>query len=163
MLTLLCDLVAHQGHANAAVLAAVQRSEAASADGELIDLLHHVLIANRFWIGVVRRVPFVVAHEANVPRAVGPLLDAFQATHDEELTWTAVATEADCMARLTDPLIPGGECSVGEALTQVCMHSHAHRAQIAKMLRRHGVVPPQTDFIFWLTERRPPDWGDREG
>ncbi len=158
MLSLLRDLVAHKGHANAAVLAVVRRSEPASADSELLDLLHHVLIANRFWICAVRRVPFVAASEARVPRAVEPLTAAFRATHDEELAWLGVAIDADCVATLTDVLIPGGACSVGDALTQVCLHSHGHRAQIAKMLRRHGVVPPQTDFILWLTERRPPDW-----
>ncbi len=158
MLTLLRDMVAHNGHANAAVLAAVGGSEAALADGELVDLLHHILIANRFWICAVRRVPFVAAVEMSVPRALGPLLEGFRATQHEEDAWMAAATEADCAATLTDPLIPGGQCSVGDALTQVCLHSHAHRAQIAKMLRRHGVVPPHTDFILWRAERRPPQW-----
>ena len=158
MLTLLRDLVAHKGHANAAVLAAVRGSEVASADSELVDLLHHVLIANRFWICAVRRMPFSAAHEANVARAIGPLCEAFRATQHEEDAWMTAATEADCAAMLTDPLIPGGQCSVGDALTQVCLHSHAHRAQIAKMLRRYGVVPPQTDFIVWLTERPQAEW-----
>ena len=161
MLTLLRDLVAHKGHANAAVLAAVGGSEVASADSELADLLHHVLIANRFWICAVRRVPFSAANETSVPRAIGPLLEAFRATQHEEDAWMTAATEADCAAMLSDSLIPGGQCSVADALMQVCMHSHAHRAQIAKMLRRHGVVPPQTDFILWLTERRPPEWDTR--
>jgi uncharacterized damage-inducible protein DinB len=159
MLRLLRDLVAHKGHANAALLGAVQGSASAAADVELLELLHHVLIANRFWICAVRRVPFIAAREASTPRAIASLLDAFRATQDEERTWISAATEEDCAATLTDPLIPGGECHVGEALVQVCMHSHAHRAQVAKILRRHGVVPPQTDFILWLTERRQPKWG----
>ncbi len=158
MLTLLRDLVAHKGYANAAVLAAVRHSEAA-ADGELLDLLHHILIANRFWICAVRRVPFVGATEASVPRTVESLTAAFRATQDEELAWLSEATDADCAATLTHALMPGGACSVGDALTQVCLHSHGHRAQIAKLLRRHGVVPPQTDFIVWLTERPRPSWG----
>ena len=158
MLTLLRDMIAHKGHATAAVLAAVGGSEAASADGELVELLHHILIANRFWICAVRRVPFNTAHEMSLPRALGPLAKAFQATQSEEDTWLTAAAEGDCAATLTDPLIPGGQCAVGDALTQVCMHSHAHRAQIATLLRRHGVVPPQTDFIFWLAERPRPTW-----
>ena len=159
MLELLRDLIAHKGHATAAVLAAVRGSDPASTDGELLDLLHHVLVANRFWICAVRGVPFVAAREASVPQTLVSLLEAFRATEDEELTWMAAATEANCAATPTDPLIPGGECSVGEAFTQVCMHSHAHRAQIAKLLRRHGVVPPQTDFILWLAERRQSERG----
>lgn len=158
MLSLLQDLVAHKGHANAALLAAVRRSEAAAADGELVDLLHHILIANRFWITAVRGVPFIEAREANVHRTLASLIDAFRATQDEESAWIAAASEEDCAATLTHPLIPGGACTVGAALTQVCLHSQAHRAQVAKMLRRHGGVPPQTDFIVWLVERQPPDW-----
>ena len=158
MLSLLRDLLAHKGHANAALLAAVRRSEAASLDIDLLELLHHILIANRFWICSVRQAPFLAADEAGVPRALASLGDAFRATHDEEIAWISAATEEDLAARLTDPRIPGGHCSVGEALTQVCLHSHAHRAQVARMLRGHGATPPQTDFILWLADRRPPEW-----
>lgn len=158
MLSLLRDLIAHKGHANAALLASVQRSEAAAADGEVMDLLHHILIANRFWIATVRREPFVESRHANVERTLPSLLDAFRRTQDEEAAWIADATEDECAATLTHPLIPGGACTVGAALTQVCLHSHAHRAQLAKLLRRHGGVPPQNDFILWLVERPSPDW-----
>lgn len=158
MLSLLRDLVAHKGFANATVLMAVEGSEAAAADPEVLELLHHILISNRFWVCAVRRVPFDYAREAAVPRLVEPLRQAFKATHDEESHWLASATEVDCAATLTDALIPGGQCSAGEALTQVCLHSHGHRAQLAKLLRRHGIVPPQGDFIVWLTERRQPTW-----
>ena len=161
MLSLLRDLLAHKGQANATLLAAIRRSEAASLDTDLLELLHHILIANRFWICAVRQAPFTAARETSVPRALGSLRDAFRVTHDEERTWISAATEQDCAAKLTDPRIPGGQCSVGEALTQVCLHSHAHRAQIARMLRSHGVVPPQTDFILWLVDRRPPEWDPR--
>ena len=34
------------------------------------------------------------------------------------------------------------------------MHSHGHRAQIAKIYRRLGGVPPMTDFILWVATRR---------
>ena len=50
MLATLRDLVAHKGHANAALLNAVRRTDAAAADRELWDLLHHILLANRFWL-----------------------------------------------------------------------------------------------------------------
>ena len=54
---------------------------------------------------------------------------------------------------LEHPLIPGGRCSVAQALMQVCLHSHGHRAQLAKLLRGHEIVPPQSDFIVWLHHR----------
>lgn len=159
MLGLLRDLVAHKGYANAALLAAVRGNEAAAADAELMEVLRHILIANRFWITAVRRAPFIEAEEGNVSRTLASVIDAFRATQDEEAAWMATATEEDCAAMLTHPLIPGGACTVAAALTQVCLHSHAHRAQIAKMLRGHGGVPPQTDFILWLVGRQAPDWG----
>ncbi len=159
MLSLLRDLVAHKGHADAAVLEAVGGTEPSASDQQILDLLHHILIANRFWICAVRRVPFIGVGDAGGARDLMSLREIFKATHEEEMTWLGLATEENCAARLNDPLIPGGGCSVGEALTQVCMHSHAHRIQIAKLLRQHGVVPPQTDFILWLSERRPPEWG----
>jgi hypothetical protein len=54
---------------------------------------------------------------------------------------------------LENVLIPGGRCTVAQAVMQVCMHSHGHRAQCAKLLRWHGGVPPMTDFILWLASR----------
>ena len=50
MLEMLRDLIAHKGHANAAVLAAIRQNEAAASDPELFELLHHILLANRFWL-----------------------------------------------------------------------------------------------------------------
>ena len=70
----------------------------------------------------------------------------------------ATVTETDITRLIRDPLIPGGQCSVAEALLQVCMHSHGHRAQVAKRLREHGGVPPPTDFINWLASRPAAAW-----
>ena len=50
MLEMLRDLVAHKGHANAALLTAVQQNPVATSDPELWELLHHILLANRFWL-----------------------------------------------------------------------------------------------------------------
>ncbi len=155
---MLRDLVAHKGHANASLLGVVQQSERAASDGDIIDLLHHVLVANRFWICAVRRVPFVPDQEVGTPRSCDALVEAYRRTQEEEAVWLNTATEADCTAMLEHPFIPGGQCSVAEAFVQVCMHSHGHRAQIAKLLRRHDVVPLQADFILWLTNHPEPEW-----
>jgi hypothetical protein len=50
MLQLLRDLVDHKGYANAAMLQAVRQNPAAASDPEMLDLLHHILLANRFWL-----------------------------------------------------------------------------------------------------------------
>lgn len=158
MLALLRDLVSHKGHANASLLGVVRQSAGAASDRDIIELLHHILVANRFWICAVRRVPFVPDDEMGTPRSCDTLLEAYRRTQEEESAWLAAATDADCAAILDHPFIPGGRCSVAQAFMQVCMHSHGHRAQLAKLLRRHEVVPPQTDFILWLTTRAEPEW-----
>jgi uncharacterized damage-inducible protein DinB len=158
MLQPLRDLVAHKGYANAAILGAVRENPATAADGDLNALLHHVLLANRFWMLAILGRPFDAEHESRGAQSFDDLVQRFSSTQDQETTWLAGASEADLTHVLRDPRIPGGECSVAAALLQVCLHSHGHRAQVAKRLREHGTVPPTTDFITWLTSRPAPAW-----
>lgn len=152
MLETMRDLVAHKGHANAALLEAVRQNEAAAADPELWELLHHVLLANRFWLLQVLGAPFVFEDESRPSETFDGLIERFAQLEAEELAWLAGASEADLARILKDAFIPGGECSVMQAFLQVCLHTHGHRAQAAKLLRRHGGTPPATDFILWLAK-----------
>jgi uncharacterized damage-inducible protein DinB len=158
MTGMLRDLIAHNGHANAAMLGAIRKNEAAVADSELSDLLHHILLANRFWLLTILGLPFVFEDESRPSGSFDALIQRFGRTHEEQSAWIATATEAELARALENPLIPGGRCSVAQALMQVCMHSHGHRAQCAKLLRRHGGVAPMTDFIFWLATRPAAEW-----
>jgi uncharacterized damage-inducible protein DinB len=153
VLALLRDLVEHKGHANALLLRAVREHAGAAADPELWDLFHHVLLANRFWLLAIVGAPFVHADEAASSASFEALIERFARLQVEERAWLASATERDLARVLESALIPGGRCSVGHAFTQVCLHSHGHRAQAAKMLRRLGGEPPTTDFILWLANR----------
>lgn len=159
VLETLRDLVAHKGHANAAILRAIGENQAAAADDELIGLLHHILLANRFWILVILGLPFAVETESRRSDSFGELVQRFSDTQEQESLWLGRAAESDITRVLRDPQIPGGHCSVAEALLQVCLHSHGHRAQLARGLRRHGAVPPTTDFINWLTTRPAAEFG----
>jgi uncharacterized damage-inducible protein DinB len=159
MLEMLRDLVSHHGHANAAMLSAVRQNDAAIADTELCELLHHVLVANRFWLLSVLGLPFVFEEESRPSSSFEVLVQRYRTTHEQQSAWLATATEADLARVLESALIPGGQCSVAQAFLQVCMHSHGHRAQCAKLLRRHGGAPPSTDFISWLAGRPHPEWG----
>ena len=64
MLETLRDLVAHKGYANAALLSAIRQNAGASSDPELLELLHHILLANRFWLLTVLGLPFVLEDES---------------------------------------------------------------------------------------------------
>jgi uncharacterized damage-inducible protein DinB len=150
---MLRDLIAHNGYANAALLTAIGQNDAASSDPELRDLLEHILIANRFWLLTVLGLPFVLEDEARPSKSFDVLVQRFEATHNQQTAWLAAASDGDLERILESALIPGDRCSVAQALMQVCLHSHGHRAQCAKLLRRHGGVPPATDFILWLGRR----------
>jgi len=162
MLDALRDLIAHKGHADAAMLAAVERTPGAAADGEVVALLHHVLLANRFWLSSVVEVPFVLEEESRPSGSLDALVRRFRETHDQEMAWLGAAAETQLSRTIESPLIPGGQCSAAQGLLQVCLHSHGHRAQCAKMLRRFGCTPPPTDFILWLVERPAPAWPHRQ-
>ncbi len=158
MLEMLRDLVAHKGHANAALLTAVRENPAAASDPELWELLHHILLANRFWLLTVLGEPFVHEEEARHSPSVDALIERYRTTHSQEVSWLEAAAEDDLARTLEDARIPNGSCSVSQAFMQVCLHSHGHRAQCAKLLRRHGGVPPPADFILWLASRPSADW-----
>ena len=157
MLALLRDLVAHKNHANAALLHAIAQNGAAVADSELWALLHHILLANRFWLLAISGQPFSHEDEARVSSSFDLLIQRYGRLRAEETAWVVAATEADLARSLEDDHIPHGRCSVAQAFVQVCLHSQGHRAQAAKLLRRHGGVPPATDFILWLATRSRPE------
>jgi uncharacterized damage-inducible protein DinB len=158
MLDMLRDLIAHKGHANAALLQGVQENHAAAAAPEVWTLLHHILLANRFWLLAILGSPFVLEDESRPSDTFDALVQRYAGMQSEEQAWLDAATEADLARALTGRHIPGGSCSVGQALMQVCLHSHGHRAQLAKLLRRHGATPPATDFVLWLVTRPAAPW-----
>ena len=151
---MLRDLVVHKGYANATLLAAIRRDPAAVSDPELSALLHHILLANRYWMLTILGLPFVQEDESRPSPSFDALIQRFDETRAQEAAWLETATEGDLARILEHAQIPGGRCSVAQALMQVCMHSQGHRVEGAKLLRRHGGVPPATDFILWLTSRR---------
>lgn len=159
MLQMIRDLIAHKAYANSLMLTAIREHPDASRDPELRELLHHILVSNRFWTLTCLGLPFDRAQETIVPATLEALIENYDVTQHIENAWLAGATEAE-MARMIDsPLIPGARCTVAQALMQVCMHSQGHRSQCAKMLRRLGGTPPMTDFILWLATRPVPVQG----
>lgn len=158
MLALVRDLVAHKGHANAALLTAIRQHPAAASDLEVLDLLHHILLANRFWLLSVLELPFVLEDESRLSRSFDEIVQRFAHLQWQEAAWLERAGAVDLERTLSSSLIPNGACTVTQAFMQVCMHSHGHRAQCAKLLRRLGGTPPATDFILWLAQRPAAEW-----
>lgn len=150
------DLMAHKEYANTLMISAIREHPQAAQDRELIELLHHILVSNRFWTLTCLGLPFDRARETIVPATLDELIENYAATQAQEAEWMARATDAELARGIDSPLIPGTQCTVAQALMQVCMHSQGHRSQCAKMLRRLGGTPPMTDFILWLANRGAP-------
>jgi len=158
MLALIKDLIEHKAFANASMLNAVAMHDGASRDLELRKLLHHIILANRFWLYLTLHLPFDVEEESRIPDSLDDLKRTYEQTHNREIEWISNADESELTRELSSPLIPVSSCSVAEAMMQVCMHSHGHRAQIAARLRQSGGTPPAMDFILWLKDRPPAQW-----
>jgi uncharacterized damage-inducible protein DinB len=158
MLVLLQDLIHHKGYANASLLKAIRQHEAAAQDVELRKILHHIILANRFWLLLILRLPFAIEEESRIPKSLEAIAAQYRETHAQEMEWISQVREHDLGRILETPFIPDHSCSVAQALMQVCMHSHGHRAQCATRLRLLGGTPPSMDFILWLKERPAPDW-----
>lgn len=157
-MTLLRDLRAHKEWADTVLINAVALNTATRDDAEIRALLHHILLANRFWLLTLIGVPFVFEHESRPFTSFDDLITRYRETQVQERLWLAAASERELARTIDSPLIPGTACTVAQALTQVCLHAHGHRAQIAKLLRRHGGVPPMTDYIIWLMDRPTAEW-----
>ena len=158
MLAMLRDLFQHQAYADAALLTAIMKHEPAAADQELRVLLHHILIAHRFWIHLSQGLPFSADDEAEVPDSLEPLFALYRDTHVLEQAWLERLDERDLARTVESAYLPGRRVSVSEALMQVCLHSQGHRSQCAARLRLLGGAPPPVDFILWLKDRPAPAW-----
>lgn len=152
------DLIAHKGYADAELLNAIWQHHSAASDTLLRALLHHMLVANRFWLLSIVGERFLSDVEPRLPDSIESLVDGFRTTHDRESAWLRSATAETLGKTMEGALIPGGRCLVSDALLQVCLHSQGHRAQCAKMFRALGGSPPAMDFILWVVERPAPNW-----
>jgi uncharacterized damage-inducible protein DinB len=153
MTTLLRDLVAHKHHANRLMLDAIGLHQPSRQDAAILALLHHILVANRFWFLTSVGEPFDREREMMPPASFDELVEAYAALERREESWITALSKADLERLLETPHIPGGSCTVAEGIAQVCLHTQGHRSQIAKMLRAVGGTPPMTDFILWVTQR----------
>ena len=95
MLQMLRDFVDHKGHANAALLTAIRQNASAASDPELWELLHHILLANRFWLLSVRELPFVLEDESRPAPSLSALVERYARTQAQEAMWLDTATAAD--------------------------------------------------------------------
>ena len=88
MLVMLKDLIHHKGYANASLLKAIQQHKTAAQDTELRKLLHHIILANRFWLRLSLELPFAVEEESRIPESLEAVAAQYRAMARH---WTRVA------------------------------------------------------------------------
>ena len=118
MLPMLRDLVHHKWHANAALLKAIRQHEKAAQDEELRKLLHHILLANRFWLLLSLGRQFDFEKERHVPDSLELLTTQYRETQAQELKWIGQMQDADLERRLETPFLPASTFSVAEGIMQ---------------------------------------------
>jgi uncharacterized damage-inducible protein DinB len=158
MLAMLQDLVQHKNHSNAALLSAIAAHEKAATDPELRRLLHHIILANRFWLALFTDIDFDLTKEGAFPQSLQAVESLYLDVSDREARWIGGLHDSDLQRMIATPFIPDRAFSLAQALMQVCLHSHGHRAQCAAKLRALGGNPPPTDFLAWLEKRPVADW-----
>ena len=158
MVALYQELFRHQAYADASLLMAIQRHEVALKDEELRILLHHTLIAHRFWLHLSQGLPFSVEAENAVPATLDSIITGYKETQTQENAWLERLEESDLTRTVESPYLANRKVAVREALMKVCLHSQGHRAQCAMRLRMLGGEPPSLDYIVWLKERPDPIW-----
>lgn len=148
MMTMIDQLIRHKWWANSGLLRAIEQHQPAAEDEELRKLLHHILVANRYWLLLILGKPFLDEEEKHVPETFEKILDRFNQTERVEMDWLSRlgAPDLDCL--LQPRALPGVHISVAQAVVQVSLHSHGHRAQCATRLRALGGTPTPMDFVL---------------
>ena len=155
---MLRELISHHSYANALLTKAIGEHQPAAQDTEFRRLLHHIDLANRHWFLLIVNEPFDFTKESQPPSSLEAIVSRYKELSDKELAWVSRAVDEDLNRQIASPFLPDLKVSVAEAMLQVCLHSAAHRAQIAAKLRELGGKPPILDFILWLKDRPAADW-----
>ena len=158
MLNLIDELIRHKWWANFNLLRSVADHAPAAQDEEMRRLLHHILVANRYWLLLSLKQPYWLLlslkqpfpdSEMQVPDSHSGMTSRFTETQHLEMEWLANLAAADLDAPLQPRALPGVTVTVAQAAIQVALHSHGHRSQCASRLRALGGTPSPMDFVLW--------------
>ena len=136
------DLIRHKWYANARLLSAIHEHHAASHDKDLRKLLHHILMANRYWLLLTLKSDFVEAEELPVPGDSRSACSPVQRTERDEMDYLSQFSEADTDRLLAVPFLPGSSFTIDRQWLEACMHSQGTDPD-APMLGNSAALPRQ--------------------
>ena len=142
---------AYNAWANSQVLAAIRENEGAATERAL-ELMSHILAAERVWLERLKQVPQSVPVWPNADLAHCDLEAAELARRWRE--YLDLATAGDVSQSITYKNSKGETWSsaIVDVLTHVVMHSAYHRGQIASHMRANGKTPAYTDYIHGIRQ-----------
>src|SRR5579875_2403438 len=158
MLTLIRDLFLYQSWADATLLAAAAAEPRAASDERLLQLLHHAVTVQRYFLSLILDKHFDAAASQSPPASLSALAAVYRETEAEFRDCLMGLGEEDLTARrLAVPFIQANPM-LGEALMQVTLHGQNHRGQGLTRLRELGAKPPPLDYIIWTKSRPGAAW-----
>lgn len=157
MIELLRDLLRHEAWADAKLLQALQNCAGAWDDSVIQEKAHHSHSVQAAYLALLRDEPLDLERLEQPFSSLGELRASVGEYHHSALSLLESLSTGDLQRTVVfkAPGFEERENTVHEALIQVTMHSHYHRAQLATRVRELGGDPPLTDFIVWVWEGRP--------
>jgi uncharacterized damage-inducible protein DinB len=133
--------------ANAEVLSAITVDEHGASLTRPLQLLAHILSAERLWLERLRQtaqsLPVWPDFTPDECRAQMGKLDELWREYFDQLAPSALSQTIEYKNSKGEPWAS----TVQDVLTHVVMHSAYHRGQIATLMRAAGSAPAYTDFI----------------
>ncbi len=158
------QLFAYTEWANALTLDAAEKltPEQLHADrqishGSIWGTLTHMAAAEWVWLERGQSNSPTGAHifpewEAGCGDSIATLRDRWNQVAANRQAWLATLTEDDLAQARSFKLLNGdeGALKLANQLQHCVNHATLHRGQIVGMIRQLGIVPPATDFLFYL-------------
>jgi uncharacterized damage-inducible protein DinB len=155
MLSFLRELMGHAEWANAVFFHTWGKSPARDNE-ELRQRVRHIIGVQSSFLSVLKGETLMLPSDSPPPSY--DELKAKAVPCHAGLREFAAGLSEERMARTVHiPWFPDPPCiiTVGEALTQVAMHSQHHRGQCMTRLKDLGGEPKNVDWIIWLWKKKP--------
>jgi uncharacterized damage-inducible protein DinB len=143
---------AYEAWANGKVLAAIKASRAESTSGRPLQIMAHILSAQRLWLERLTQQPQSqpVWPECSLDQCETQMAELRRLWNEYLARLSSVALAE----KITYKNSKGENWSnsVEDVLTHVVLHSAYHRGQIASLMRAADDMPAYTDFIHALRQ-----------
>lgn len=139
------QLLEYDQWANQRIFQAIRTIDQPEIDPEIIRLFSHLLTAQVVWLNRIQQKP--------LPPEIWPVLSFEKIEEHLEENPTRLRSLIPQKEEVIHYKNSKGDefkNSVEEILVHLTIHGQHHRAQIASLLRKAGITPPGTDFIFFL-------------